>query len=150
MGFLNIFANQAAKEMKPKMKYKGAVEEAKEMGKSSASKEGPAVSNDVDKEEFGNRYKGIQLVLAFILGIIAICIVQTFLTIGLINKASCLLLMSMAGIFYYKYSFMAWRAREVFKSWEKRNEPNPMYFSQYNDAIASNLKELFPIPLKNK
>ena len=51
-------------------------------------------------------------------------------------------------MFCFKYSFIAWRSRYVYKNWDKRFEDNAFESKDFIDALIINPMELFPLKLK--
>ena len=149
---MNIFSlalKIANENIKLRMKYKGSLEEAKEISKKKAENKEPSVSNDVSKDEFKKRYNGILTVLyvniLFLLFFFYQLFTSSTILFGMFSICSILI----ASIIYFKTSFTAWRARYIYNTWEKRSEPMPFYFSDFINEIELNWKELLPLEINN-
>lgn len=144
IGIIKSILSQIKKETKPKYGVKNFFSDAK----GNISGPQPAVASDVDKDEFLKRYKNLFLSSYILLAIATYSLYKAFnysstygLMISLLSALICLL-------FYFKYSFIGWRARLVYNKWNQRADINSRKFSDYFDAILDNPKEILLIKIK--
>lgn len=150
MGYISKFKDQTKKEIGTSFPYKGALKDAKDIGDKKKSNGNQSVSDGVTIEEFENRYKGLRFTLMVLLGVFSFVLYQLMSVSGIIDIVFCTLISVICGIFYYQYSFTAWRARLIHSDWETRGDNKEFYYSEFNDVIISNPKEFFPIGLKKQ
>lgn len=149
MSFAKEFTSTFKSQIIPKSSIKGMVEDAELIGKNKLKKEGPSVSSGVSIEEFTKRYKGLLVALYINIFAMTVCVFQLIDSSSLLGKTLCVVLLTMCAMYYFRYSFTAWRARSVFSEWDSRNQNKIFYYSDFIQGINMNWKNILPLTLNN-
>jgi hypothetical protein len=143
--------NTVKNNIKNGLNIKGMIQDAKESGEHELKNISEhSVSHDTDKITFIKRYKNLMFSINFLLILMFLSIIAGIVFPSFQNWVVCLLSIVIFGMFYFKYSFMAWRARFIFNNWENRLEKNEFLPSDYIDDVRINPLELFCLKLKEK
>jgi len=151
MGFLNTYKDQAKNEIGLKLKYKENIDSIKDANKHINKSNGiKSVSSGVSENEFINRYNGLRTTLFVLIAFFSLFLYKFISAQSLMGTVFSMVVMLMVGLFYYRYSFTAWRARKIYHNWEIRGDDAIFYYSEYNNDIMISKSELFPISLPEK
>lgn len=138
----------AQDNIKIQLNFKKMVREAREDGqRQSEEKVGPAVSEGTTKMEFLVRYSNLRWVLIILLFMITATIIIGIFNFSLMSIIICTMTNMLFGMFYFKYSFIAYRARTIYGRWDSRHESHVMEVQEYLDAISVNPMEIFPLKI---
>lgn len=138
------------KNIKSNIEVKDYIRDAKELGnRQLENSKGSSVSNDVSKEEFLNRYKNLYFVMLGLSLSPFILILILIFNFSVGNLITILLTFVLISMFYVKYAFIAWRARFVFKNWDKREEEFEFILQDFLDDVLSEPVNLLPVRLNN-
>lgn len=138
----------AQDNIKIQLNLKKMAREARENGRrESEEKIGPAVSEGITKIDFFDRYSNLRWVLIILIFMMIGTVLIGVFNFSLMSLIICTMTNMLFGMFYFKYSFIAYRARMVYSKWDLRHESHIMEVQEYLDAISVNPMEIFPLKI---
>lgn len=146
MGYIQDQKDLAKKEARFSLNPIKIFSEIRNKAISGKGKYCPIFKAETDKEEILNRYSGLKCAI-LISGIgLAHALYKTATSTDVVSLIICLLALIIMSMFYLKYSYLAWRAREYVAN--GFTESSDICMSDYINKISISPIEILPIKIK--
>lgn len=146
MGYFQDQKDLVKKEAKFSLNPIKMISEIRERAKSGRTTHTPIFKKETSKDEILNRYSGLRCAIV-ISGLgLSHALYKVLTSTDFMNLMICLLASVIMALFYFKYSYLAWRAREYVAN--EMTESSDVCISDYINKISISPLEILPLKIK--